>query len=201
MRFKNKKEIREYTWKIIKKHAKFPFPVKGRIPNFVGARKACERLRKIEKFKESRVVFCAPDSSLRRAREITLEEGKLLLVAKPHLRGFLILKGDPKKCSTISGMLKYGTEVKLENFPYGKIGTFVQGCVAVDLNGNRVGKGSGYGDKEYALLKKFNLLEEDAINVVIAHDCQIFDNFSYLVDPHDVKAHVILTPTRTIWCK
>ena len=98
-------------------------------------------------------------------------------------------------------MLKYGTEVNLRSFNLGKVGVFVQGCVAVDLNGNRIGKGTGYGDKEFSLLKQHNLLENDAINVVVAHDCQVFDDFSYLMGPHDVKADVILTPTRIIWCK
>jgi 5-formyltetrahydrofolate cyclo-ligase len=199
MRFKSKREVREYVWKNIEKFADFPFPPKGRIPNFVGASKACEKLRELERYRRSEIVFCAPDSPLKRAREIILEDGKTLLAVKPKMKGFLLLKnGNPKECATISGMSKYGVEVKLETLN-GEVGVFVQGCVAIDRKGNRIGKGSGYGDREYALLKKKGLIGEDCLYVVIAHDSQVFDDLSYLMQEHDVKADVIITPKSIIW--
>jgi 5-formyltetrahydrofolate cyclo-ligase len=197
MRFKSKKEVRDYVWKSIEKVATFPFPVKGRIPNFFGASKACERLRELKEYQNSKIVFSAPDSPLKRAREIVLEDGKVLLAVKPRMKGFLILRGNPE-ISTISGMSRYGTEIKLESFRMGKVDVFIQGCVAVDRNGNRIGKGSGYGDKEYALLKKHDLLSEEHIYVVIAHESQVFEDLSNLMGKQDIRADVVLTPSSII---
>ncbi len=95
-------------------------------------------------------------------------------------------------------MMRYGREVKLEELNL-KVDIFLQGCVAVDKKGNRIGKGSGFGDKEYRLLKEMGLLSDDCLYVVVAHPIQIFDDLSHLMDKHDVKADVILTPDEVIW--
>ena len=95
-------------------------------------------------------------------------------------------------------MEKFGEIVDFKELR-NKIDIFVQGCVAVDRQGNRIGKGSGFGDKEYDLLRKHGLLSDDTLYVVVAHDLQVFDDLSNLAEEHDVKADVILTPTRIIW--
>ncbi len=191
--FRSKQEVREFVWKRIEKFAKFPPPY-GRIPNFVGAEKACERLRELEQYRRAKVVFCAPDSPLRRAREIVLEDGKILLAAKPKMTGFLIIERG--KAGTIKEMLRYGKEVDLDELK--RVDVFVQGCVAVDKKGNRIGKGSGFGDREYSILREKGLLK-NCIYVVIAHPIQVFDDLSHLMDEHDVKVDVILTPEGVIW--
>ena len=179
---------------------KFP-PPRGRIPNFKGAEKACRKLLEIKEFWRTEGVFSAPDSVLRKAREICLEKGKTLLIAKPHLKGFLLLKNtEPKRSSTISGMMKYGVEVSIPSIDI-RIGLFLQGCVAVDVYGNRIGKGKGYGDEEFRMLERAGLITENCPVVVIAHDVQVFDDLSYLVDKRDVPADIILTPTRIIRVK
>lgn len=199
VKFKTKQEVRKHIWKEIEKVAIPPFPVSGRIPNFRGSTKACERIRELEKYKRSKIVFSAPDSPLKRAREIVLEDNKILLAVKPRMTGFLIL--DSSKDVTIKGMLKNGKEIKKDElYKLNSVDLFVQGCVAIDVNGNRIGKGSGYGDKEYALLKKHGLLD-DSLYVVVAHDVQVFDDLGYLMGEHDVKADVILTQTKIVWCR
>ncbi|RLI70093.1 5-formyltetrahydrofolate cyclo-ligase [Archaeoglobales archaeon] len=200
VKFRTKEDVRKYVWKEIEKMAIPPFPVSGRIPNFRGSSKACEKIRELEEYKKSKIVFSAPDSPLRRAREVVLKDNKILLAVKPRMTGFLIL--DAKNTSaTIKEMLRSGKEIKEnELYKLKKIDLFIQGCVAVDVRGYRIGKGSGYGDKEYALLKKHGLID-DCLYVVIAHDIQIFDDLSYLMEEHDVKADVILTPSKVVWCK
>lgn len=54
------------------------------------------------------------------------------------------------KASTIAGAFEFGK--KLENLP--KPDLIITGCVAVDKNGWRLGKGGGYGDKEITRLTK-----------------------------------------------
>ncbi len=192
--FRSKQEVREFVWKRIERFSKFPPPY-GRIPNFVGAEKACERLRDLKQYRKAKVVFCAPDSPLRRAREIVLEDGKVLLAVKPKMTGFLLIERG--KAGTIKEMLRYGREVNLDELKL-KMDVFVQGCVAVDRKGNRIGKGSGFGDREYSILKEKGLLD-DCVYVVIAHPVQVFEDLSYLMDEHDVRVDVILTPEGIIW--
>jgi 5-formyltetrahydrofolate cyclo-ligase len=95
-------------------------------------------------------------------------------------------------------MMMYGKEVSLDNL-YIKVDLFVQGCVAVDKKGNRIGKGSGFGDREYKVLKEKGLITDETLYVVIAHPIQVFDDFSYVMDEHDVKIDLILTPKEIIW--
>lgn len=194
MKFKSKEEVRQYVWRKIEPFCDFPSPY-GRIPNFRDSKKACEKIRELEEYRKTECVFSAPDSVLLRLREIVLEDGKTLLAALPKMKGFVVL--DRRIKPTIDG-LRQG---KVANFQElrGKVGVFAQGCVAVDLQGNRIGKGTGFGDKEFEILKKEGLLAEKAIFVVVAHDIQVFSDLSHLAEEHDAKANVILTPTRIIF--
>ncbi len=92
-----KSEIREKIWKLLEERgvARFPKPIKGRIPNFVGAKIAAAKLRKLEEYKQAEVIFCNPDSPQRPVREFALKDRKILIMATPRLKkGFLLL--DPK---------------------------------------------------------------------------------------------------------
>ena len=200
--FRSKKEVRNYIWKKIEPFADFPFPVKGRIPNFKGAPRACSRIRELDAYMKYDAVFSAPDSPLKKARQIALEDGKWLIAAKPHLKGLVILKdGDAKRLSSLTAMLRYGKDVTLRELrELGlNIGVFLQGCVAVDLKGNRIGKGSGYGDKEFWMLKENGLLAEDFVYAVVCHPVQIVEGIENLMGDRDAKVDVILTPSQIIW--
>uniref|UniRef100_A0A7J2TJD9 5-formyltetrahydrofolate cyclo-ligase n=1 Tax=Archaeoglobus fulgidus TaxID=2234 RepID=A0A7J2TJD9_ARCFL len=189
--FRSKEEVREYVWKKIEPICRFPPPY-GRIPNFKGAERACEKIRELEEYWESDCVFSAPDSVLLRLREIVLEDGKTLLAALPGIKGFVVLNQRVKP--TIEN-LKLAKKADFK-FLRQKVGVFAQGCVAVDLKGNRIGKGSGFGDREYEILKKEGVLKENAVFVVIAHEMQVFSDLSHLMSEHDVRADVILTPEK-----
>jgi 5-formyltetrahydrofolate cyclo-ligase len=193
LRFRNKEEVRQYVWKKIEPFCDFPSPY-GRIPNFRDARKACERIRELEEYRAAECVFSAPDSVLLRLREIVLEDGKTLLAVLPRMKDFVVLRERVKP--TIE-RLKLGKKADFSELRE-KVRIFAQGCVAVDIHGNRIGKGTGFGDMEFQLLKKEGVLAEDALFVVVAHDIQVFGDLGYLAEEHDVKANVILTPTRTI---
>jgi 5-formyltetrahydrofolate cyclo-ligase len=197
----SKQEIRKLIWSLLetKNLVSFPRPCYGRIPNFIGSEKACEKLLQIKEFRIAKCVFCAPDSVLKRARELALENDKLLAVATPHMKKFLeisnVERNKIKFATTIKGFEVLGKPLET------KVDVFVQGAVAVDLKGNRIGKGSGYGDKEYWYLKSRNLLVENAIVVAIVHEMQILEDFSKLTTQHDVKLNYIITPERIIACK
>lgn len=191
-----KEAIRQRVWKLLESRdiASFPRPCSGRIPNFVGASSASERIKELPEFERARCIFSAPDYVLRRVREIVLEEGKALAVALPHMVGFLEIheRKAIRRATTIRGFKRYGVPLKR------KVELFVQGSVAVDRRGSRLGKGSGYGDREWGWLIEHNLITPDAKVVTIVHDEQVIEDFSHLMTTMDKKLDYILTPTRII---
>jgi len=198
----DKEEIRMRVWRLMeeKEIARFPKPVFHRIPNFAGAEKAARRLGDLPEYKAAQTVFCNPDSPQRPVRETALRDGKVLVMATPRLKeGFLIL--DPNAisrngipgASTIRGAFKHGRFVEPSEV---KVELFVAGSVAVSLDGGRLGKGSGYSDKEYGLLKASGGLSSKALVVTTVHDVQIVEEIPQ--DAWDVRVDVIITPTKTI---
>ncbi len=172
----------------------FPRPCYGRIPNFVGAKTAGNRIQELKEFQKAKCIFSAPDSSLMEVRKQTLLTGKTLLVALPHITGYREINGKElaEKAITIGSFKQYGKRAKTP------VDLFVQGSVAVDLKGNRLGKGKGYGDREYSELKENELLNPNAKVITVVHDCQIVEDFSDLISKHDVKVDYIITPIQII---
>lgn len=187
-------------WKLMEqeKIATFPKPVYHRIPNFIGATKAAKNLRALQEYKKAKVVFCNPDSPQRPVREMILKDGKTLIMATPRLkRGFLVIApetaiGKERLASTIKGAFKHGTET--QDFP--KPDLIVTGSVAIDRDGNRLGKGRGYSDREV------RMIDEKFGKVIVAttiHDVQLVE--STPSTPQDEKVDIIVTPTKIIRAK
>ncbi|WXG44944.1 MAG: 5-formyltetrahydrofolate cyclo-ligase [Promethearchaeati archaeon SRVP18_Atabeyarchaeia-1] len=200
---RQKQEIRRGIWSEMERAnvARFPKPVYGRIPNFEGADLAAQKIREIEAFKGAKTVFCCPDSPQRSVRSIILKEGKTLVMASPRLReDFVLLNPDEinsrqyAEASTISGAFKYGERVGPSSL---KIDFKVTGSVAVTVGGGRVGKGGGYSDLEYALLREFKCIAEATPIATTVHDLQVV--VWVPMDPsHDMPLDYIATPTRLI---
>lgn len=94
--------------------------------------------------------------------------------------------------STIKGAFKFGGRVK----DFLKPDLIVEGSVAVDRNGRRVGKGHGYGDREINMVRgKFGRIPV----VTSVHDVQVVDMVPS--EKHDEKINIIVTPSRVIKVK
>jgi len=178
--------------------ARFPKPVFHRIPNFVGAEKASQKLRELPEYKATKIVFCSPDSPQRPVREMILKDGKTLVMATPRLKhGFLVVTpetttGKERFASTIKGAFKFGKETTA--FP--KLCLIVTGSVAVDKDGNRLGKGRGYGDREVKMIKeKFGKVPV----ATTVYDVQLVEYAPST--PYDEKVDIIVTPTKIIRTK
>lgn len=189
-------DIRFKIWRMMKnkKVIKFPYDVFGRIPNFYGAEEAARNLLRIKEFIEAKTVFVNPDSPQRPVRRLILELGKTLIMASPRLKeGFILIKDckNPKEASTIKGAFKYGKVIS--KLP--KIDFVVEGSVAVDKRGYRLGKGSGYGDLEIKLIKRGNPEVKIATTI---HELQIISKIP--TEPHDEKVDYIVTPKKVIKC-
>jgi 5-formyltetrahydrofolate cyclo-ligase len=196
-----KERIRTYIWKLLEDRgvSRFPKPIFGRIPNFVGAEEAAEKLSEQEEWKEASVIFVSPDSPQRHVRYLGLVQGKLVIMATPRLRErFLLLdpKGIPitrySEASTISGAFKYGK--KILEVP--KIDLKVTGSVAVDREGGRVGKGHGYSDLEYGILGEIGAIDGRTPVATTVHDLQIVERVP--MEPQDMPVYLIVTPSRVI---
>ncbi len=195
MDFTSKEVVRAQIWNLLEERniASFPRPCKGRIPNFVRSNEACKRLEKLSEFSSANCVFSAPDYVLTKARELVLHHGKSLAVATPHMKKFLELSGVPedevKRAATIRGFELYGRRLST------RIDLIVQGSVAVDKKGNRIGKGKGYGDREYHVLKRLDMLNPQAMIATIVHEAQVLDDLGHLMNENDVKVDYVLTPS------
>jgi len=193
----NKQEIRTQVWTLLeeKDMVDFPRPCFGRIPNFKGSRIASQKIKQIPEFKSAKCVFCAPDAVLKRIREIVLEKGKVLAVALPHIEGLVEIRERDAlyHATTIKGFKKYGKPLET------KIDLFVQGSVAVDRFGNRLGKGKGYGDREYQILKSRGLLKDNVKVVTLVHEFQVVDDLRKLMNDKDIKVDYIITNSGIIF--
>ena len=198
--------IRQVIWDKLTKAgvARFPLPVHGRIPNFVGAEKAAYKLTRSKEFINAYVVKVCPDSPQRPVRLEVLREGKILIMPTPRIReGFLLL--DARKvpasaynhASTIRGAFRYGVKVKPWDLP--EVDLIVTGSVAVDFRGTRLGKGEGYSELEYAILREFNKVSDNTPIFTTVHDLQVLNDIIPRL-PWDVTIDVIFTPSRMIKC-
>jgi len=79
---KTKQEIRKEIWDLLeeKNVVTFPRPVYGRIPNFIGANVAAERLDELSIWKKARVIKSNPDSPQKWVRENALKHGKTVYI-------------------------------------------------------------------------------------------------------------------------
>ncbi len=197
-----KGEIRRRIWRLLEERgvARFPKPIFGRIPNFVGAEEAAVRLKLLPEYERAGVIFCNPDSPQRPVRLMALRDGKTVVMATPRLRrGLLMLEPGRipsyafSEASTIRGAFRWGRSVKPWDV---NIDMKVVGSVAVSPDGGRLGKGHGYSDLEYAILLECGAIGEETPIVTTVHELQIVDRIP--MGPYDVPVDVIVTPKRCI---
>jgi 5-formyltetrahydrofolate cyclo-ligase len=198
-----KQAVRERVWAALEASgaARFPRPVSGRIPNFVGAEAAARALAARPEFFRAAVVKVNPDAPQRYLRSLVLRHGKILLAPTPRLKeGFLVL--DPArippsayaKAASIGGLFEYGLPTTLEAAPAPEL--LVVGSVAVAPDGARTGKGEGYGEIEYALLRQLGKIDERTLIATTVHDSQLVESLP--LEPFDVTVDLIVTPTRVL---
>ena len=196
---KAKKLLREEIWTKLETNgiARFPLPCYGRIPNFAGSDKAAEKVRLLREWENAKVVFANPDYAQQKVREYALIAEKLLVMASPRLKhGYVVVnpkdvKGMENFASTIRGAFRSGKTVNAQEIP--KPDLIVEGSVAVDLKGHRLGKGHGYGDVEVKTLRG---MFGDIPIVTTVHDVQVVEFVPF--EESDEKVSVIATPKRVI---
>jgi 5-formyltetrahydrofolate cyclo-ligase len=175
--------------------------VRGRIPNVQGADAAAERLAQTPEWQAARVVKVNPDAPQRAVRFRALKQGKIVLMPTPRLRDKFVLV-DPGRinpnrwfeASSIKGAFALGRLVELEDLP--PIDLLVFGSVAVSADGDRVGKGEGYAELEFAVLRETGRVPADVPIATTVHDAQIVDAIPR--EAFDVTLDLVCTPSRTL---
>jgi 5-formyltetrahydrofolate cyclo-ligase len=198
-----KQALRERVWRCLQEAGAARFPgAWGRIPNFVGAEAAAERLASTPAWQRASVVKVNPDAPQLPVRARALAEGKLLYMPVPRLaapRPFLALDpakvGSPRRAASIRGAGRFGVPVGLDEMT--RVDLVVCGSVAVNRQGARLGKGGGYSDLEFALLVEAGRIDRGTRLATTVHPLQVLDEDLPETD-HDFRVDLVVTPTETI---
>jgi 5-formyltetrahydrofolate cyclo-ligase len=199
--FSDKAEARSAVWRALVAHkaARFPFPLKGRIPNFEGADRAAALLLEHPVFANAKCVKVNPDSPQRYVRKGLFDRGIVVITPTPRLQGGFY-RLDPARipqqhhwdAASMKMGGRWGEPVALKGLP--RLDAIVMGSVAVTRDGSRLGKGHGYADLEYAILRELG--QADVPVATTVHPLQILHRFP--TAPHDVPVSIIATPTELI---
>jgi 5-formyltetrahydrofolate cyclo-ligase len=204
-RMRSKGDVRSDVWRAMDREGVARFPgARGRIPNFAGAKQAAERLAGHPAWTSAATLKVNPDSPQTHARRMALAEGKLLVMAVPRLRDehpFRLL--DPRRLSeeerrqaaTIKGAIHHGEATSLDEVP--KLDLVLAGSVAVNRKGARVGKGGGYSDLEYALLRERGKISRGTVVATTVHPMQVVRG-DLPMTAHDIPVDLVATPRAVI---
>lgn len=198
-----KQRLRNRVWDDLEKSgvARFPYPPHNRIPNVANAAAAADRLADQPEWTAAETIKANPDAPQLPVRRRALRAGKTVYMAVPRLRDekcFLRLDPDELEdydaATTVSGSGRHGVAVGPEAVE--SVDLIVSGSVAVSESGVRIGKGEGYSDLEYALLREFDLVDEGTPVVTTVHERQLVDGLEG--DAHDVPMDLIVTADRCV---
>jgi 5-formyltetrahydrofolate cyclo-ligase len=203
-----KAALRQQVWSQMTaaRVARFPGAA-GRIPNFVGAEAAAERLRALDVWQAARTVKSNPDSAQLPVRQRALEDGKTVYMAVPRLaepEPFFALDPDhlnepPRKAASIRGASRSARRVTLAELS--PVDLVVMGCVAAGEDGARLGKGGGFADLEFALASAAGLIGPQTVSATTVHELQVCPAGTIPLTGHDVPVDLIVTPERVIDCR
>ncbi|WP_431875215.1 5-formyltetrahydrofolate cyclo-ligase [Micromonospora marina] len=201
-----KREVRETVWSRLERAGQaLPLGAHGRIPGFIGAERAAQRLTAHDAWRSARVIKSNPDKAQLPVRLQALAEGKLLYMAVPKLadlRPFYLLDpatldAAPADIATGSGAADHAPKVNISQMQ--PVDLVVCGSVAVNRDGARIGKGAGYADIEIALLTEAGLVGPSTILATTVHPLQVVEG-PLPESSHDFRVDLIVTPDEVIEC-
>jgi 5-formyltetrahydrofolate cyclo-ligase len=199
-----KDEIRQRVRTRLKLAGVACFPgVDARVPNFVGAEHAAQLLCELPMWKRARVVKINSDAPQLAIRRAALRDGKIVYVALPRLRSErCFIELDPEKLGTkvlrvgsLKGAMQFGRLIPPQEMR--PVDLIVCGSLAVTRQGARVGRGGGFGDLEYALLRTEGKIREYTPILTTIHPLQITDD-RLPMRGHDIPVDFLVTPDQVI---
>jgi 5-formyltetrahydrofolate cyclo-ligase len=200
-----KQHVRERIWALLERESAVASDVYGRIPAFVGAAQAADRLTELSTWRAAAVIVAVPDRAQLPVRVHALNSGKLVYMAVPKLADdhpFIQLDPErvtiPEERAAASAIAsRIGVPIGLDEMR--PVDMVICGSVAVNRQGVRLGKGSGYSDIEVAILTEAGLLTTRSPIITTVHDRQIVDE-DLPETEHDFSVDYIITPTQVLTC-
>lgn len=198
-----KAEIREALWERLDDAGVRTFPtLRGRVPNFSGAAAAAQRVAELAVWQQALVVKIDADAPQLPLRRAALAAGKILYLAVPRLqREKCFVEIDPRRlgrvaahASSIVGACRWGRFVSPRDMR--PVDLVVTGAVAVTRRGARLGKGGGFADLEYAVLREEGKIRESTPILTTVHSLQVVQHRIPML-AHDIPVDFIVTPDAT----
>lgn len=180
------------------------FPgIDARIPNFVGAERAAQLLLDLPMWKRAKVIKISSEAPQLPIWRAALRQGKTVYVAIPKLRSErCFIELDPERlggkivrATSIKGAMQFGRFVPPHEMR--PVDLIVCGSLAVTRQGARIGRGGGYCDLEYALLRTEGKVREYTPIVTTIHSLQIIDE-RLPMRGHDFPVDFLITPDQVI---
>lgn len=204
-------EQREQVWEKLREVAhpdsRFGWDFGEFIADYKGSQNGAERLLELAEEHTCESWFVTPDNNLDPLREQLIERDTSFLMPTYGIRrGFLQLDpedvpaGDAAFASVLDGMNKFAERRPLESLEtdHSPLDIMVTGASFVTQDGLRMGKGHGFFDLEWAMLREIGLATEDTIVVAAVHDVQFLKENKRsgdMVAEHDTIVDHIVTPS------
>ena len=206
-RHEAKDSLRNDVWASLERDSVGVGAVRSRIPNYVGAHAAADRLATLGIWQRAAVVKSNPDPAQAHVRLRALQDGKTLYVPVPELtKAFPFVRLDPAHLESRAisfenvmfseGAVEIGVPVDFDQMePFDVV---VVGCVAVTRAGGRTGKGGGFADLEFGIFRDVGLVRPDTPVVTTVHGSQVVENDRVTMVDHDTPLDWIITPDEVI---
>lgn len=206
-RHAGKDALRDRVWTELEQTGAAVGPARSRIPDFVGATDAAERLAQLSQWKSARVVKSNPDRGQAPVRLRALRDGKKLYTPVPELvKDFPFVELDPEDLARrgigfeevmySEDFVRLGRPIDFDEMDI--LDVVVVGCVAVTAVGGRTGKGGGFADLELGIFREVGIVNDATPVVTTVHDLQVVDDPEIVMVGHDYPLDHIFTPTRSI---
>lgn len=208
-----REETRERVWselrEVARPDSRFAWDFSSFIADYEGSEDGANRLLQRAEDRGDASWFITPDNNLDPLRERLIERGESFVMPTYGIRrGFLRL--DPTDvptqqaafAATLDGMNRFADRIELSEMEshLDPLDAMVTGASFVTGDGLRMGKGHGYFDLEWAMMREIGLADEDTDVVAMVHDVQVLEDVEGrdLAAAHDTIVDDIITPTRRI---
>eukprot|EP00439_Symbiodinium_sp_Y106_P084106 s176_g24.t3 len=151
-----------------------------------------------QEFIDAKIVKVNPDTPQKSVRVAALRSRKILYVPQPRLRTGFFSRIEPGTvppdkynfAATARGMKQLADPMDLDDKT--KIDVVVVGSSAVHPeSGIRVGKGEGFAELEYGIMRQLGMIDDLGPGLDMFHSKGMMK--------HDVPVDIIVTPTQTIY--
>lgn len=203
-----KRSLRVQTWKkILNGNSPYPRYVFNRISYFTGSDEAVKLLEDTPEFKDATNIKVNSDRPQSGVKLAVLKHKKNLYVRAGRNSSAVFVhikvpddadeKIQQRAVYVNSSVKEYGTEIDINTDI--KLDILVIGSCAVSRKGHRIGRGNGYVDLDFAILKDLGIITPSTLIVTTVHDCQVYDELPLdLFQNYDIPVDIIVTPTEII---